>query len=46
MQIYGRALVECKKALRPDYALTLNAVYNLGNLYRRQSRLDEAEQIM
>ncbi|KAK5080183.1 hypothetical protein LTS08_008757 [Lithohypha guttulata] len=34
-----------KEALGPDHTSTLRTVHNLGNLYRGQGRLDEAEQM-
>jgi Tetratricopeptide repeat len=41
--MYMRALAGSKKALRQDYILTLSMINNLGNLYRDQGKLDEAE---
>jgi tetratricopeptide (TPR) repeat protein len=43
--MYVRALSGKEKALGPDHTSTLNTVYNLGNLYRNQGRLAEAEQM-
>lgn len=41
--MYQRALEGYEKALGPNHTSTLNAVGNLGRLYRTQSRLKEAE---
>jgi tetratricopeptide (TPR) repeat protein len=34
-----------KRALGPDHTSTLSTVNNLGNLYRKQGKLAEAEQM-
>src|SRR5256885_10434442 len=43
--MYIRALVGKEKALGPDHTSTLATVNNLGNLYRDQGKLAEAEQM-
>jgi tetratricopeptide (TPR) repeat protein len=40
-----RALAGFEKALGPDHTMTLQAVNNLGVLYRDQGKLAEAEQM-
>ncbi|KAH8749104.1 Tetratricopeptide repeat-domain-containing protein [Diaporthe sp. PMI_573] len=41
--MYGRVLDGYEKALGPGHTSTLSTVNNLGNLYKNQGRLDEAE---
>lgn len=41
--IYQRALRGREKELGPDHTLTLQTVNGLGNLYKDQDRLGEAE---
>jgi tetratricopeptide (TPR) repeat protein len=43
--MYGRALRGKEDALGPTHTSTLDTVNNLGNLYKAQGRLDEAEQM-
>jgi hypothetical protein len=41
--MYNRALAGKEKAWGPEHTSTLNTVNNLGNLYRVQGRLKDAE---
>jgi tetratricopeptide (TPR) repeat protein len=43
--MYQRALQGREKALGVEYTSTLDTVNNLGNLYRDQGKLDEAEKM-
>lgn len=43
--MYERALAGYEKALGPDHTSTLYTVNNLGNLYRGQGKLKEAEEM-
>ena len=43
--MYQRALAGHEKALGPDHTSTLATVSNLGNLYRDQGKLHEAERM-
>jgi tetratricopeptide (TPR) repeat protein len=43
--MYGQALQGYQKELGPEHMWTLDTVYNLGNLYKIQGKLAEAEQI-
>jgi tetratricopeptide (TPR) repeat protein len=41
--MYKRALAGFEKAWGPEHTSTLNTVNNLGDLYRNQGRLEDAE---
>lgn len=43
--MYQQALAGKEKALGPDHTSTLSTVNNLGNLYKAQGRLKEAEKM-
>jgi Tfp pilus assembly protein PilF len=43
--MYVQALARSERALGPDHTSTLDTVNNLGNLYRDQGKLAEAEQM-
>ena len=43
--MYGRALAAKEKALSPDHTSTLITVNKLGNLYKDQGKLGEAERM-
>ncbi|RYP74154.1 hypothetical protein DL771_003212 [Monosporascus sp. 5C6A] len=43
--MYQQALQGYKKALGPEHTSTLNTVHNLGNLYKAQGKLGEAEKM-
>lgn len=43
--MYQQALAGHEKALGPDHTSTLITVNNLGNLYRDQGKLKEAEEM-
>ena len=43
--MYKRALQGKEEALGPKHALTLNTVNNLGNLYKGNGKLAEAEKM-
>lgn len=43
--MYQQAFTDYKKALGPKHTSTLNAVNNLGNIYLKQGKLAETEQI-
>lgn len=40
-----RQLAGKEEALRPDHTSTLDTVNNLGNLYKVQGKLEEAEEM-
>ncbi|OXV06256.1 hypothetical protein Egran_05976 [Elaphomyces granulatus] len=43
--MYQRALQGNEKALGPGHTSTLDTVYNLGDLYVKQGKLDDAEKM-
>lgn len=43
--MYMRTLVGKEEKLGENHASTLDTVFNLGNVYRSQDKLDEAEQM-
>jgi tetratricopeptide (TPR) repeat protein len=43
--MYIRALQGCEEALGPDHTSILDTVNNLGNLYKNQGKLAEAEKM-
>src|SRR5438045_5856521 len=43
--MYYRSLQGYEKAWGPDHTSTLDTVNNLGNLYKSQGKLDEAEKM-
>jgi tetratricopeptide (TPR) repeat protein len=43
--MYQRALAGCEKALGPDHTSFLDTVHNLGDLYKDQGKLQEAEEM-
>jgi hypothetical protein len=43
--MYERELEDRNKSLRPDHKLTLDGTNRLGNLYKKQGKLEEAEEM-